>query len=49
MRAKANETERAYMAAKLELESVDGEISALEEKIKKLRRDKRMPRRLPIR
>lgn len=36
MRAKANETERAYMAAKLELESVDGEISALEEKSEKL-------------
>ncbi len=32
MRAKANETERAYMAAKLELESADGEIAALEQR-----------------
>ena len=30
MRARANETERAYMAAKLALESVESEISALE-------------------
>lgn len=36
MRAKANETERAYMASKLELEAVDGEISALEEKSDRL-------------
>ena len=36
MRAKANETERAYMASKLELEAVDGEISQLEEKSDKL-------------
>lgn len=36
MRAKANETERAFMAAKLELESVDGEISLLEEKSERL-------------
>ncbi len=32
MRAKANETERAYMAAKLELESADGEIALLEQR-----------------
>jgi len=32
MRAKANETERSYMAAKLELESADGEIAALEQR-----------------
>ncbi len=36
MRAKANETERTYMASKLELESVDAEISALEEKSERL-------------
>lgn len=32
MRARANETERAYMASKLALESADGEIAALEQK-----------------
>ena len=32
MRSRANETERAYMAAKLSLEGADGEIGALEQK-----------------
>ncbi len=36
MRAKANETERRYMAYKLELEAVDSEIGSLEEKSERL-------------
>ncbi|MBE6637716.1 MAG: chromosome segregation protein SMC [Ruminococcaceae bacterium] len=32
MRARANETERAYMAAKLELEGADSEIASLEQR-----------------
>lgn len=36
MRVKATETEKIYMAAKLGLESVDGEISSLEDRSEKL-------------
>lgn len=36
MRKKATETEKVYMAAKLGLEAVDGEISSLEERSEKL-------------
>ncbi len=36
MRARANETERAYMAAKLELEEADSAVSALEQKSESL-------------
>ena len=49
---KATETEKIYMAAKLGLESVDGEISSLEDRSEKLTEKfsaGQMPRSLPIR